>query len=607
MPGASRHGSRGSGRSPRPTREELERAPLYEAGARLAEHVLRPSRPNTDDIYHLHQVLCRALLRPQPAAEAVLAASLAAYSLQQLQRRQAIVPLLAEIESAPWFPDVPDHALVDWHINKGFLLIGVGHVESGTASFEAAAQLARQQGLALLLRSSLVGLARSSMMMGSVPVAQAALQEAEAVDVNPGLHRRVNELIVKAGLELARANPLRALGALDSAQALLSGGGISHSPPLQRARVQVLCALGRHDEAFSFGQDCVKASQGAARDLLECDLVLLTALHAWSTDEGRATECFDRALETVGGHGWTNFLLLLPAEAGLVASRALRRGRAVAVIRDAIRERRLPAPSNEGPRWPWPLRVFVFAGLRLERFDEVVPFQGKVQKKPLELLKFLACARDQQADHAAVCAALWPDADDSAARRSLEMATARLRDMLGNPNWVRVADGRTRLDPAYVWCDVQAVHRLCQEAEGAGHDRLSAARIDEIADGLLALYRGVLLAGEDESPWVIGARERLRGEFVRAVRSAATATQTLEQHERALELLERAVAAEPLAEELAQRLMKAHLQHEQPAEAMRVYRQLRQMLSVLLGTQPAAESDRLRDQALRQQQERSTT
>jgi LuxR family transcriptional regulator, maltose regulon positive regulatory protein len=177
-----------------------------------------------------------------------------------------------------------------------------------------------------------------------------------------------------------------------------------------------------------------------------------------------------------------------------------------------------------------------------------------------------------------------------------------LREMLGNAGWVRVAGGRSCLEPAFVWSDAQALWQACATAEEASRKGDVAASGDA-AGQLMQLYRGDLLAGDEEAPWLLGARERLRSAFVRSVRSVAKALQGRNKTDIAIALIERALAAEPLAEELAQQLIGAYLELGQPTEAMRVYRSLRQMLSVTLGRQPAAATERLRQSILDQRQQ----
>jgi len=58
-------------------------------------------------------------------------------------------------------------------------------------------------------------------------------------------------------------------------------------------------------------------------------------------------------------------------------------------------------------------------------------------------------------------------------------------------------------------------------------------------------------------------------------------------------LYERALDEDSLAEELYRRLMLCHLERGEPAEAARVFRRCREMLSVQLGIPPSAETEAL--------------
>jgi DNA-binding SARP family transcriptional activator len=58
-------------------------------------------------------------------------------------------------------------------------------------------------------------------------------------------------------------------------------------------------------------------------------------------------------------------------------------------------------------------------------------------------------------------------------------------------------------------------------------------------------------------------------------------------------MYERGIEVDTLAEDLYRRLMRCQLAQGQPAEAARVYRRCREMLSVQLGIPPSAETEAL--------------
>jgi LuxR family transcriptional regulator, maltose regulon positive regulatory protein len=590
---------------PKASEKDILDSPLLEAAGPVIQHVLEPSRTNSEEIYSIHTTLRSALRSAQPPHEAILAGAVAVYALLQLQRKEEIFPLIAEVEAAAWFIKAPPHSLIDWHSTKGYALDALGFLEDASVSLQEAATLARQQGMPALESAALGGRAHVLLLIGDLNGAESALKDASNISASLSIHVVAEHLWLTAWLELARRNPLRAKDSIDAAIGLLAGSGIAPTETLLLARAQVLYALGQHDEALALVESGAEKTAGDVRDMAHCTWSLLLSHRLWQQEHARALDALKVATGLIEHRRWTGFLSMLPEIAGLMAERALSHAGGGTVVRQAIRERRLPAPLNTGADWPWPLRVFVLGSGRIEHFDEILQFKGKVQRKPLDLLKFLAYARDLCADHTTICNALWPDAEPSAARRNLEMATARLREMLGHSTWVRVNEGRTRLDQQFVWSDAQALRQACSAMEEAIH-RPGVRTLREASEALLRLYQGALLAGDEETPWLLGARERLRAAFVRSVRGAADALRREGQAPLATSLLEHAYAAEPLAEELAQLLIRTQLDLGQAAEAMRTYRHLSQMLSVLIGAKPSTDSQRLRQSILTQLEEQRT-
>jgi DNA-binding SARP family transcriptional activator len=87
----------------------------------------------------------------------------------------------------------------------------------------------------------------------------------------------------------------------------------------------------------------------------------------------------------------------------------------------------------------------------------------------IAVLALAATAPAGVATRESVAATAWPDLAAADGRAALEAAMLRLRSAVG-PDLLRDADGALALDPAVVWCDVQAYRRHL-----AGGDRLAAA------------------------------------------------------------------------------------------------------------------------------------
>jgi DNA-binding SARP family transcriptional activator len=216
--------------------------------------------------------------------------------------------------------------------------------------------------------------------------------------------------------------------------------------------------------------------------------------------------------------------------------------------------------------------------------DEIpLAFTGKAQRKPLALLKVLL-THSQGVEATAALDLLWPDLDGDAARNSLDLATHRLRKLLGHKESVLALRGRLTLSPDTVWVDAFAFERL-----GAG------SLLDEqppTAAHLLQLYRGPLLLGEELAP-VAAARDRLRGQFVRAVRTLIDRLGAAADWDALTSLCLRAVELEPLEETLYRDWMQQLLACGQGAQATLIYKRCERTLERALGRKPSSATRRL--------------
>ena len=282
---------------------------------------------------------------------------------------------------------------------------------------------------------------------------------------------------------------------------------------------------------------------------------------------------------------YTMFFRLLPATAASVCALALQADVAPQFVGEVIRSRKLPAPADAGASWPWPLWLNLLGGFEMRRDGLPEPGSAKTQQKPLELLRLLACERNLSLGTQTVMAALWPDADDAAARKSLEMAVLRLRRLLGDATLLWVNDGRVGLDAARASSDVQQRRRLIEQVESlamrsSAHDagRVTQTECLALVERVVAFSRGDLLPGLPSAPWLEAERQRCHDDTVRAALAAATVMERLQVGRAERELLETALRIEPLAESLVRRLMHAHERAGQRGDALRVFESYRQQM-----------------------------
>lgn len=255
-----------------------------------------------------------------------------------------------------------------------------------------------------------------------------------------------------------------------------------------------------------------------------------------------------RALALGREQGYVNFYWWRPDVMARLCAAALRAGIEVPYAQRLVRARRLvpPSPAAADDRWPWPVRIRTLGGFELWRNGEPLVFTGKVQRKPLALVKALVAlgGRDVAEEHLAD--ALWPDADGDLARRSLETCLHRLRKLVGHDDVVRVRERRVRLDERACAVDLWAVEHAFSRVEAAwsaAGDPAAAERALRGGEEAVASYPGHFLPAE-ETACALACRERLRRRFLRVAIETADRLAQAREWPRAAQVVRRALELE---------------------------------------------------------------
>jgi LuxR family transcriptional regulator, maltose regulon positive regulatory protein len=271
-----------------------------------------------------------------------------------------------------------------------------------------------------------------------------------------------------------------------------------------------------------------------------------------------------------------------------VCAVALEQGIECAYVTRLVRSQRLIASSADIEQWPWPVRIHLLGRFTVHVDDEPLIFSGKGPKKPLELLKALVAVGGHMIDVGWLAEQLWPDAD--AVRNVFNVTHARLRKLLPVEDVFLLDEGKLSLNTTRVWTDVGALERVADHCSVRLRQDPLPAEMTGLSETLLSLYGGELLKGEMDAPWLIAARDRVRNKFLRTLKLLGAYWEGQKAWGPALNLYERALEIDNVAEDIYRHLIRCNLQAGQPAEALRAYRRCCQMLSLVLGIAPSAET-----------------
>ena len=530
------------------------------------------------------------------ANETILAGSLLVSAMRRAMRVQDAELVILRIEALSSYRRSAPHIRASWHVENGYYFTRLGALARARGCFDDALSVAAENALLQPRIGALVGLARLELGRGAIADAQAAIAALEALGQDRLGRFQGWVLHLRARAEVLSGRVANALESIERAERLILDAGFPQSVKviLDHDKIQMLHASGAVDAGLALAAQVMAREAESDAQSIRVTSGLLESHALWNDDRPRAAVLLERHLQLAHDLDLTMFVGLVPAVAAQIAARALQAGLAVDFVVRAIEVRGLPAPRDAPRNWPWPIRVEVLRPFRILRHGETMTFSGKAQQKPLELLKYLACCRDLIADASSVALALWPTADEAPAKKSLEVTVSRLRKLLEDDTLVIVKEGKVSLDPRRVTSDARAFVEAAGDAEAVGDGRHRAGDVGEIGDRLLQTFSEMPLEHEESTAWREAVRERYRAAFVRAVRALVAYWHRAGDAPRSAVLIEAAIAREPLAESLYRMLIQIHLDAGNATEAMRVYRQCRQMLSVLIGAQPSPETERLK-------------
>ena len=304
-----------------------------------------------------------------------------------------------------------------------------------------------------------------------------------------------------------------------------------------------------------------------------------------------------------------------------LCGKAIEAGIEVEYARSLVRKRNLipDDPPLQCENWPWPIKIFTLGQFIILNDDKPVQFAGKVQHKPLEMLKAILSIGGGEASEVQLVDVLWPDAEGDAAHQSLEITLHRLRRLMGSDKAVRRQGGQVSLDKRHCWVDMMSFERIAENIEdmrretgkqGSGEwenplnqfigspiPRFppsppfpitpSQTEMLRLTEKAINLYKGSFLATETRHAWTASARERLRDKFRHLVIALGVYLEQTWQWKNAAEHYQKAIEKDGLAEAFYQRLMLCYQQLGQRAQGVEVYQRLKNALSAAFGIEPS--------------------
>ncbi len=323
-------------------------------------------------------------------------------------------------------------------------------------------------------------------------------------------------------------------------------------------------------------------------------------------NEAQALNELEQALALGKKQGFAVTLVFRRPVLADMYNRALDAGIETEYVKSVIGKLNL-APSDNNSvdtvNWPWKIKVNTLGGFALFKDDVPVRFAGKVQKKPLDMLKAIVSFGGKDIPEEQISDALWPNADGDRAHSAFGATLNRLRHLLGNDSAVSLHKGLVTLDSGYCWVDAFAVgHRSKQaedawkyvERDGSGsHTKDPADNALRLTEKAIGLYTGDFLASDVDQVWTAPRREHLKNRIISLLGEAGSHYERTGQWNKALEYFNKGLEIDNMLEGFYREIMQCHRHLGQKPEAIKAYTRCRDILSSVMGITPSSMTEEL--------------
>ncbi len=223
--------------------------------------------------------------------------------------------------------------------------------------------------------------------------------------------------------------------------------------------------------------------------------------------------------------------------------------------------------------WPWEVRIYCLGDFRIVIQNEILQFKGKTQQKPIELLKVLIALGGKNVSDSRLSDILWPDADGDMQLQSFNTTLHRLRKILKAKDILELRSGQLSLNEQKCWVDVWAFQYLSQTPDAYQISKKSAE------EEMISLYKGPFLENE-AAWWAEETREKLQGQALFTIESAARASMQGSLWKKGANLFEKGIEIEALTDEFYLQLMQCYTKLGHKASALKIYDKYMKIFSV---------------------------
>ncbi|MBN1218961.1 MAG: tetratricopeptide repeat protein [Anaerolineae bacterium] len=241
------------------------------------------------------------------------------------------------------------------------------------------------------------------------------------------------------------------------------------------------------------------------------------------------------------------------------------------------------------------LQVFAFgppAMIVANEYEHFFGQRGRIRKVPEFFLYLILETQGSGCRWNEISVALWPDLGPARAKGQFHSTLRRLRQSLGQQDYVIVRDDYYQINNDYLeWCDALAFDVLFERALAASPEEALTLQLE-----LISLYRGEFLAGFELGEWGNTRRTQYEIRFLRTVKLASDQLLADGDPQQALEVINKGLSLDYFREDLHRNALTIYAQLGLYDDLVSHYQELGAILEQELGVPPEPETQHLYEQ-----------
>ncbi len=322
---------------------------------------------------------------------------------------------------------------------------------------------------------------------------------------------------------------------------------------------QIQNKMGKHQEARAHLDMLCEMSEKSKSWLFQYTYLMAEAQFAM--EKGKKDRCMTflrRTIEVGRAHDLFNSFWWWETETlSRLCAIALEEGLDEEYVQKLIRIRHLQPQECAwlSESWPWPVVIKTFGGFSLHKDGQQMKFSGKIQHKPLVMLKAIVAAGEKGITTDLLIDTIWPDVEGDKALQSFKFTLHQLRKLIGQET-ILLKEGVVMVDPRSCWTDVRAFSEQISIAESVPQSGSDNSKAICAAEKALSLYKGEFLAGDEKLSWAVPLRARFKNRFLRLVSRLGTHYEKALQWEDALKCYRKAIDIYDSVAELHQGIIR---------------------------------------------------